>query len=101
MIRLNSSLSARFKRAAERACTSVDAGKYRVLMLLEDWNVGGTEQYVAGLTRYLKQHEGCEVHLVLLRATEIELRQQERELFDGIHCLNSAGFISLKRLIAG
>ncbi len=101
MIRSSFPLTAQLQQVADdRCCAPVDHGKYRVLMLLEDWNAGGTEQYVTGLTRYLKKHEDCEIHLVLLRAAAIEPSSHLLELFAGVHCLNSAGFIALKRLIA-
>ncbi len=100
MIRFRSTLASPLKRiTSDRVRAPIARSRLRVLMLLEDWNTGGTEQYVAGLTRYLREHEGCDVHLALLRAAATEPGIHLSELFAGVHCLRSAGFSSLRRLI--
>ncbi|MBN2023858.1 MAG: glycosyltransferase family 4 protein [Pirellulales bacterium] len=63
---------------------------HRVLMLLEDWRAGGTEEYVSQLARYLRRRESFEVFLVVLRRWESDLLPEAAEAADAVFCLGGS-----------
>lgn len=59
----------------------------RVLLILEDWYLGGTEQYVAKLGQYLHEKHQFEVHLAVLHGWEECQLEQARHWAHEIHLL--------------
>lgn len=52
------------------ACNQPNHAKPKILMILECWEVGGTEKYVQSLCRYLQKQGSAELYLYILKGPQ-------------------------------
>ncbi|MBN1909740.1 MAG: glycosyltransferase family 4 protein [Pirellulales bacterium] len=71
---------------------------HRVLMLLEDWCIGGTEEYVSRLADYLRRRESFEVYIVVLRRWDANLLPKAADAADAVYCLGGSLSERLRKL---